>query len=195
MKNYINLDELNTLLKGSKPFILMWTMDGCPDCYAVLTKFKENYVKADFKAKMPLYLIETIAWRMPGNENLWQTIKDTYGLSNTFNKALGYSTGYVPSFQVITPDGSDHLSTNTVSVIITDMFVFQNEFVTRRLCRYFITTSYFDGVHAKKYLGKYQSEIGKSVSRKIVKKYNMSVRRYDLNAKYLTKFLDFYWKL
>lgn len=194
MNNYITLAELNVLLRGNKPFLLMWTMEGCPDCYAVLTKFQKNYVNARFSAKMPLYLIETVTWRMPGKEAYWQKIKDTYGLSNTFNKATGYSSGYVPSFQVITPDGTDHLTTNTVSEIITDMFVFQNEFVTKRGWRYYITTSYFDGVHGKKYLGDYRSEIGKSVARSDVKKYNMSVRRYELNAKYLTKFLDYYWQ-
>lgn len=194
MKTYITLTELNRKLRGKTPFLLMWTLDGCPDCYAVLHKFLPPYLDTTFKQTMPLYLIETKAWRVPGAEKTWESIKDTYGLSNKLNIKSGYSTGFVPSFQVIVPDGTDHVATNRVSAIIHDMFVFQNEFVTKRRFSYFISESYFNGLRATSYLGAYQSEIGKRVKGKDVKKHNMSVRRYDVNAAYLGRFLDYYWR-
>lgn len=194
MTEYITLEKLNTLLRSKKPFILMWTMDTCPDSYAVLTKFKDAYLTRGFTEKMPLYLIETIKWRTPEHKDLWNDIKNTYGLSNKLNPKFGYESGFVPSFQVFTPDGTDHVKTNSVPHIIRDMFVFQNEFVEKRLFGYYIKASYFDGVRATNYLGDYPSEINKRVPKQIVNKRNMSIRRYDINARYLTKFLDHYWR-
>lgn len=195
---YISLDKLNTLLKGTTPFIINWSLEMCPDCTAINHRFMRDYFKKnEISQKLPYYLIETKDIR--SHTELWTNIKKVYGLSDELNKASGYGTGFVPALQVIHPDGNDYVTSGDLSPIITDMFVFQNEFVEKVGEEYKISDSYFNGVRATKYLGNYESEIGKVVDPSLVYQRETGYRfvagaRYDQNAIFATKFFDYYWK-
>jgi len=194
MNKYISLRKLNRLLRGQKPFIVMWTLKPCPDCIAVRERFLPAYIYKDFKTNLPLYFIETLKYRKMKDKTKWENIKRIYGLSEELNPKSGYGTGFVPAFQVITPDGTNYVKMGDISPIITDMFVFQNEFVREENGTFVIDQSYFNGKRGTTYLGKYTSEINTVVTSDIVNPRNNSVRRYDENAAYLTKFLDYYYK-
>ena len=67
------------------------------------------------------------------------------------------------------------------------------------LATYKIKDSYFNGVRATKYLGEYESEIGKVIDESLVVETEKGPRfiagtRYDVSAKYVAKFFDYYWK-
>lgn len=196
---YIPLSHLNTLLEGTDPFIVYWSLSVCPDCHALDRNFLPGFLKEHKGAqKLPLYVIETYEMRVNTPE-LWTEIKNNYGLSELKNTVSGYGTGYVPGLQVIHPDGTNYLASGDISPIITDMFVFQNEFVEKVGDVYKISNSYFNGVRAVKYLGNYESEIGKTVdASKVVETTNgprfVAGSRYDINALYAEKFFSYYWK-
>lgn len=194
---YISLEEVNTLLRGTAPFILNWSYNRCPDCKALDEKMMPLYLKENaVTQKLPYYLIETAEMRKLES---WTSVKNTYGLSNVLNETYGYGTGYVPTLQVFHPDGTDYVASGDVSPIMTDMLVFQNEFLEKVEGIYKIKDSYWNGVRGTKYLGAYESEIGKVVDPSLVEETETSIRfvlgsRYEINARYAQKFLDFYWK-
>ncbi len=203
---YINLDQLNTLLQGDTRFIINWGMSICPDCKAFDHHFLQDYLNDHPGNKdTPLYIIETVSEGLrlldgESNSAHWQQQKNIYGLSNTLNTVYGYGTGFVPTLQVIDPDGTDYVSLGDISPIIEDMFVFQNETVAydEEADRYYVADSYFDGVRATTYLGEYDSQIGMDISSEFVYESNGTLRfeteaRYDIHQQFATKFLDYYW--
>lgn len=203
LMTYISLEEVNTLLKGTEPFLLNWSYSICPDCVALDKQFMPGYIETLKKApKMPYYIIESKPIRDAGN---WLNVKDIYGLSDKNNTVSGYATGYVPTLQVIRPDGNGatYLANNDISPMIDDMLVFQNDQVEKVDGVYKIKDSYYNGVRATRYLGEYESEVGKVVDPSIVMEteyngvlYTYFARgsRYELHANYATKFFDHYWR-
>lgn len=204
---YVNLDYLNnTLLKGTTPFLINWSYAICPDCKAFDDKFMVEYLKKTKDSfKLPYYIIETESIGLRLNESgerdtpFWQAKKDLYGLSNALNTTYGYSTGYVPTLQIIEPNGTDYVALGDISPIISDMFVFQNESLVKEGNEVKVSESYFNGVRGIKYIGEYASEIGTVISEDDYyldnsgnPKLNTGAR-YDVNAKYAKKFLDHYW--
>lgn len=196
---FISFEKLNELLKGTKPFIINWTLGPCPDCQALNDTFMPGYLKDNkVSQKLPYYLVETYDIRVNQPE-YWTEIKKVYGLSDELNTLSGYGTGFVPALQVIHPDGTDYVANGDVSPIIKDMYVFQNEFLEKIDGVYKIKDSYFNGVRATKYLGEYESEIGKVIDESLVDETEKGPRfkagtRYDVSAKYAAKFFDYYWK-
>lgn len=196
---FISFDKLNELLKGTKPFIINWSLGPCPDCQALNDKFMPGYLKDNvISQKLPYYLVETYDIRVNQPE-YWTEIKKVYGLSEELNKVSGYGTGFVPALQVVYPDGNDYVATGDVSPIIKDMIVFQNEFIEKVSDVYKISDSYFNGVRGKTYLGEYASEIGQEIDASLVVETEKGPRfvpgaRYEVNAKYVAKFFDYYWK-
>ena len=117
----INLTQLNTLLKGDEKFILNWSLAVCPDCKTFDHTLLKEYLKANPKDKStPLYIIETLSEGLRlvdgvSNSAHWSMQKDVYGLSDTLNTEYGYATGFVPTLQVITPDGHDYVAGRAIS--------------------------------------------------------------------------------
>lgn len=204
---YINLSQLNNLLKGEEKFILNWGMSICPDCKIFDLTLLKEYLGTHSKEKTtPLYIIETVSEGLRlvdgvSNSTHWQAQKDKYGLSNTLNTALGYSTGFVPTLQVINPDGTDYVASGNITPIIEDMIVFQNEKVAldEETSKYVVSDSYFNGVRGTKYLGAYENQIGQEIDEEFVYEQGGNLRfqteaRYEIHKDFATKFLDFYWK-
>ncbi len=203
LMTYISLSEVNTLLNGTTAFLLNWSYSICPDCVALDKNFMPNYIKGLKKVPaMPYYIIESKPIRDAGN---WLEVNDTYGLSDKNNATSGYATGYVPTLQIIRPDGNGatHLANKDISAVIDDMLVFQNDQVHKVDGVYKIKDSYYNGVRATRYLGTYESEVGKVVDPDIVMEteyngvlytYFAPGSRYELHANYATKFFDHYWK-
>ncbi|MGI6735569.1 MAG: hypothetical protein ACOX3C_05280 [Bacilli bacterium] len=203
LMTYITLDEVNNLISGNESFLLNWSYSICPDCVALDKKFMPNYIKSLKKApKMPYYIIESKPLRDAGT---WLDSKDIYGLSDKFNETSGYATGYVPTLQIIKPDGNGatYLENGNISPLIFDMLVFQNDQLEKVGDIYKIKDSYYDGVRAKTYLGDYESEIGKVINPEDVRELEYGGQtyivfqpgaRYNLHANYATKFFDYYWR-
>lgn len=186
---YISLEKLNTLLKGTSPFIINWSYNLCPDCKVFDNTFIKDYLKSGFQTKVPYYLIESAKLRNKDDASLWNNIKDTYGLSNTKNTEYGYLTGFVPTLQYIEPNGTDYVVLKDISPIISDMLVFQNDQLNEG--KTLITDSFFNGERGKTYLGTYQTLIGKALSSDREKR---SEEIYALHAPLATSFLNHYWK-
>lgn len=189
---YVNFTRLNTFLKGDDKFLLYWSWKLCPDCTIFDRKFLKNYLKnASQTRSVPLYVIETHELRQTQE---WQDIKDKYAISDTLNKTSGYGKGYVPAIQVIEPDGTDYVSAGNITPIVKDMFVYRNEFFTKNEDgSYTITDSYFNGVRGTKYLGEYESEIGKTFTLSEGQT-KAAEARDPLHDTFAKKFLDYYWK-
>lgn len=196
---YISFDKLNTLLLGTTPFILNWSLSVCPDCKILDGEFMPEYLrKNSVSEKLPYYIIETAPIRA---NYVWADIKDMYGLTDKYNETYGFSTGFVPTLQVISPDGTDHLANGNISPIITDMLVYRNESIREENGRYYISDSYFNGVRATKYAGDYVSLIDTELDSTQVYQnsdtgawYLKAGERVDIQNIYAEKFFNHYWK-
>lgn len=204
---YVSLAQLNDLMKGDEKFILNWALDICPDCKTFDHGLMKEYLKNHPKEKdVPFYVIETRSEGLRlldgiSNTEHWTAQKNKYGLSDVLNTTYGYSTGFVPTLQVIEPDGTDYVTLGDISPIISDQMVFQNEKVAYDEVndKYYVSDSYYDGVRATKYLGAYESQIGMEIDESAVYEQNSALRfdptiRYDIQKGFATSFLDFYWK-
>lgn len=189
---YVDFDQVDALLKGKDKFILNWSWKLCPDCAEFDRRFLKSYIEDNPSEKqLPIYVVDTHVVRN-GDQEVWQEIKDTYGLSQARNKDYGYSSGYVPSLQIIEPDATDYVSNGDISPIIKDMFVYRNEKFSIDGSTYTITDSYFDGTRATNYLGAYESEIGQTFT--LSSNQTRNEVRDPIHDRYATKFLDYYWK-
>ncbi len=189
LMTYISLEKLNTLLKGTSPFIVNWSYNVCPDCKVFDNEFIKGYLTRGFNAKVPYYLVESALLRNKDDASVWNNIKNTYGLTNVKNTKTGYLTGFVPTLQYIEPDGTDYVTSKDISPIIKDMLVFQNDKLNE--AKTLITDSFFNGERGKTYAGDYTSLIGKTLSG------DREVRTkeiYDLHTPFASAFLNYYWK-
>ena len=96
---YLDKEVLDTKINNNEDFNLYVARSECDDCKAanktVLYKWSDSLKNKALTE--PLYIFDIEPYR--GTEE-YQTIKDTYGLSNTtFNPIFGYDTGMVPTFQ------------------------------------------------------------------------------------------------
>ena len=145
---YLTKAELDAKFIGTGKFIIYYGRTTCPDCTYVIDTFLKSYITAHPGMKK-IYGVDVQATGIydPNNRTspTWVAFKDNYGMSNVINTALGYSTGFVPTFQYIEANGS--LPENDMSVI-KDMAVVYNDAYTKTddaTNPYRITRSYYDG--------------------------------------------------
>ncbi len=143
--NYYYIDEtyLESLVGSTEDFIVAYSWASCPDCSYVfpnvLYPYSEN---KQFNTKMyvidleveGLLLVDGV--RDYTNEN-YVNFVDKYNLSNTYNEAFGYETGFVPTFQ--------YYENGT----LTDMCVYFNDKVELVNGEYTITRSYYSEERVK----------------------------------------------
>lgn len=145
---YITRAELDAKFAGTGKFIIYYGRETCPDCTYLIATFLKSYITAHPGMKKIYALdVQTTGLYDPNNRTspTWVAFKDNYGMSNVINTALGYSTGFVPTFQYIEANGS--LPENDMSVI-KDMAVVYNDAYKKTddaTSPYQITQSYYDG--------------------------------------------------
>ena len=191
---YINLDQLNTLFKGRWTLHYQLGMSICPDCKIFDHTLLKDYLKANTKQKdTPLYIIETVSEGLRlvdgvSDSQHWQRKKTFMVLVRRSIQSMAIAGGFVPTLQVINPDGTDYVALGDISPVIEDQIVFQNESVAydENSDKYLVSESYFDGVRGRKYLGDYPNQIGLEIDEEFVYEQNhlrfMSEARYDQQA-------------
>lgn len=126
--DFISFDAMNDLFEQDERFILYFGRHSCPDCSYAFNSFFTNYLKMNPTGDT-IYGFEVEkegVWNATtGNATVgWTEFKDNYGLSKVINTSFGYSTGFVPTWMVIQPNGS--LIQDDPS-IIEDMIVVYND--------------------------------------------------------------------
>lgn len=151
---YITKAELDAKFAGKGKFIIYYGRTTCPDCTYVIATFLKRYITAHPGMKR-IYALDVQATGLydPNNRTspTWTAFKDNYGMSNIINTALGYSAGFVPTFQYI--EANDRLPENDMSVI-KDMAVVYNDAYRKTddaVNPYQITQSYYDGTRPLRY--------------------------------------------
>lgn len=102
---YLDKDALDEKIENQEEFNLYIARSGCGDCSAINSSVLYEYSEKNKEKAIPnkpLYIFDIQQYR--GTDE-YQTIKDTYGLSNTtFNPIFGYDygedKGMIPTFQV-----------------------------------------------------------------------------------------------
>lgn len=126
--DFISLEALDDLFQQDERFILYFGRHSCPDCSYAFHSFFKNYLKQNPTGEV-IYGIEvekvgvwnaTTGNATPG----WTQFKDNYGLSAVINTTFGYSTGFVPTWMVIEPNGKRIQEDPS---IIQDMIVVYND--------------------------------------------------------------------
>ena len=122
---YIEKDVLDSYISENKEFNLYIGRNECPDCNAINKDILLNWSHENkVTVNNPLYIFDIQQYYPNASSSdeekeLYQSIKDTYGLSEVNNPTFGYSTGMVPTFQ--RRKGNE----------ITDMAVFLNDSLDR----------------------------------------------------------------
>jgi len=163
---YISKAELDAKFAADDKFIVYYGRPSCPDCTYAAKTFYKSYATAhpDMKKIYALDVEGEGLWNSTDRNNTpgWVTFKDNYGLSNVVNVALGYATGYVPTFQYIEANGNlpgvDMSIIKDMSVIYNDSYEAPGD----GSHPYQITRSYYDGTRTFAYtdaniLGQYLS--------------------------------------
>ncbi|MHB9098486.1 MAG: hypothetical protein ACYC5X_11780 [Syntrophales bacterium] len=144
---YITKAELDAKFAGTGKFIIYYGRTTCPDCTYLIATFLKSYITAHPSMKKIYALdVQTVGLYDPNNRTspTWEAFKANYGMSNVINTALGYSTGFVPTFQYIEANGS--LPENDMSVIKDMAVVYNDAYKTDDATSpYQITRSYYDG--------------------------------------------------
>lgn len=99
---YISKSQLDEKIANGESFIIYYSRSSCSDCSYLNRNYLKTYLNENDKTKK-FYIIETDAEgiRYTNDEydaELWQSFKDSYGLSNA-NNSLGHGVGYVPTLQ------------------------------------------------------------------------------------------------
>jgi len=97
---YLDEDALDEKIADNEEFNLYVARSECGDCKLVnknvLYAWSEK-IKEKSNMEKPLYIFDIQKYR---GTDLYQPIKDKYGLSNTeFNPVFGYESGMIPTFQ------------------------------------------------------------------------------------------------
>ena len=134
---YVEEETLGTYIVEGKDFSLYIARSGCGDCQTVNETMLRDWNKTTVSVENPLYILDIQKYH-PGSEprkldteteeefearhaawerknEIYQGVKDQYGLSEKNNADFGYSTGMVPTFQ------------HRVGSQITDMTVLLND--------------------------------------------------------------------
>ena len=93
---YVEKNTLDTYISENKEFNLYVARKTCGDCQAANREVLSKWNTTVATIENPLYIFDIDIYR--GTEE-YQTIKDTYGLSEVNNPDYGWSTGFVPAFQ------------------------------------------------------------------------------------------------
>ena len=93
---YVEKDTLDGYISDNKEFNLYVARTGCGDCATVNETMLRDWNKTTVSVDEPLYVFDIAPYYQTEE---YQSIKDTYGLSEANNKDFGYSTGMVPTFQ------------------------------------------------------------------------------------------------
>ncbi|MCR4562601.1 MAG: hypothetical protein K5694_05310, partial [Bacilli bacterium] len=133
---YINIDQFETLKAELPQFTIGWMRADCGDCSYVERNFLKTFNLQD---RATSYVIDC---DVPGirlnedgsvNQEKWQLFKDEHFLSTVNNEALGYGTGYVPTWQ------------HVVSGQVDDMEVYFNDSVTKKEDgTFYVSQTYWD---------------------------------------------------
>lgn len=107
---YVNLQDVNSMKKGSEQSVIYFARNNCGDCTYADKNVLKQYAQANKNLKN-LYILdcEKIGVRVydesgkltPESQVAWNTFKVEYGLASEKNETYGFDTGYVPTFQVV----------------------------------------------------------------------------------------------
>jgi len=123
-----NLKEI--LSASSSALLVYFGRESCSDCAYVESSFLYDYLEGSHLVSYRVecdavgirYQDEEAVENGEVDESLWQSFKDSYGLSETLNDGLGYGRGFVPSFLVYNPG-----SASDIAELAIDMCVPYNE--------------------------------------------------------------------
>ena len=121
---YVDRDYLDYKIENNHTFNLFFDRSKCPDCTEIKTTYINNWINSNKEITIndPLYMLDLQEWyaskpdplpeepsptqeeideynRKMALYEIYQGIKDQYGLSNEYNTTFGYGTGAVPTFQ------------------------------------------------------------------------------------------------
>lgn len=146
---YVNKDQLDALKKSGKSFVIGYERTfTCDDCAYVLSHLVKTRNALHEDATSYLINVDVNGIRYYNGEKpnatgtadqikanaQWTAFKDDYLLSNVKNTALGYATGFVPTWQAYDENGE-----------LIDMAVYVNDQLTLNESKVSITRSYYDG--------------------------------------------------
>lgn len=110
---YIDKDTLDSKISNDEDFALYVARSGCGDCKTVNQQvlYSWNDVNTTVNHMMYIFDIEPYYARKPAETDpeyeekyakyeAYLAFKTTYGLSEAGNEKFGYSTGYIPTFQI-----------------------------------------------------------------------------------------------
>ncbi len=92
----VNDEQLKEKILNKESFLIFFKRNACGDCKRFNDLFLDNWILTESTNQL-IYSIDLDMYR--DNQELYQEIKDYYGLSVAGNKDFGYQTGVVPSLQ------------------------------------------------------------------------------------------------
>ena len=100
----------------------------CPDCKDATTKVLFPYLNTKSELQTKIYILDIDKY---ANNMIYQDVKDELELSNKYNEAFGYDTGYVPTFQY------------RENGVIKDASVFYNDSIEKQDNLFVVSNSYY----------------------------------------------------
>jgi hypothetical protein len=154
---YVTEDQLDELYEGDEAFTVGFLRSTCGDCAYVDNYFLKEFNASDNNVSYVIECdVEGIRYYngiAPGNTTdptdaalalaQWQSFKDEYGLSTTYDVTFGFDTGYVPTWYHINPAGFDAANDHKAEAI-DDGDVWVNDSLTAASDgTYTVTNTYF----------------------------------------------------
>ena len=100
----------------------------CPDCKDATTKVLFPYLNTKSELQTKIFILDIDKY---ANNMIYQDVKDELELSNKYNEAFGYDTGYVPPFQY------------RENGVIKDASVFYNDSIEKQDNLFVVSNSYY----------------------------------------------------
>jgi len=95
---YVEKETLDSYITENKEFNLYISRGKCGDCSTANKEVLSKWNTTIESVNSPLYVFDIDVYRDTSTE-VYQQVKDDYGLSDAQNKEFGWSTGYIPTFQ------------------------------------------------------------------------------------------------
>ncbi len=142
---YLSKSQLDTLFQEEKVFTVGYLRKTCSDCAYLVNDFLKDYNK---EIEKTIYVIDCdvngIRYENGEvNSTLWQTFKDSYGLSNKYNVDFGYDIGYIPTFLTYKIDSNKEY----YGQYVIDGAVAYNDTLTKINEKITIANSYWNGTN------------------------------------------------